>query len=326
LKAAAHIHAEHRSFIERAPALALIGGTPLVKVDLPGLTKPGVDVYAKVEYFNPGGSIKDRPVLWMLLGAIADGRLTRDKTVIDSSSGNAGIAYAMIGSALGYRVKLVVPGNASEERKRRIRAHGAEIHFTDPVEGYDEALREVHRQAEAEPEKYFFCDQYANPENWRAHFYTTAREILEETGRRVTHFVAGVGTGGTITGVGRRLKEDIPGIEVTCIHPDAFPGIEGLKPLETPEDIVPEILDASVIDRTVKVSIEDAYDYCQKLARIGFFVGQSSGAYMKGVESVVKSIDRGVVVTVFSDMGERYFSTGLWGRDERSAPPGGGRG
>jgi cysteine synthase B len=295
--------------------LRLIGDTPLVRIDLPEIRKPGVEVYAKIEYFNPGGSIKDRPVLWMLLGAIRDGRLTPAKTVIDSSSGNAGIAYAMIGAALGYKVKLVVPGNASEERKKRIRAHGAEIHFTDPVEGYDEALREVHRLAEANPEKYFFCDQYANDDNWRAHFHTTAAEILEQTGNRVTHFVGGVGTGGTITGVGRRFKEAGRGIEVTCILPDAFPGIEGLKPLESPEDIVPEIFDASVVDRKVKVSIEDAYEWCQKLATIGFFVGQSSGAYMKGVESVVQRIDRGVVVTVFNDLGERYFSTGLWGRD-----------
>lgn len=311
----ARIPDEHRPFYEKTPALALIGGTPLVRIDLPELRKPGVEIYAKVEYFNPGGSIKDRPVLWMLLGAILDGRLTSRKTVLDSSSGNAGIAYAMIGGALGYKVKLVVPGNASEERKKRIRAHGATLHFTDPVEGYDEALREVHRQAEASPEEYFFSDQYGNENNWKAHYYTTAEEILEQTGRRITHFVGGVGTGGTITGAGRRLKEEVPGIEVTCILPDAFPGIEGLKPLESPEDIVPEIYDPSVVDRKVKVSIEDAYEYCQKLARIGFFVGQSSGAYMKGVESVVSRIERGVVVTVFNDLGERYFSTGLWGRD-----------
>jgi len=307
---------EHRRFLERCPALSLIGNTPLVRIDLPGLKKPGVEVYAKVEYFNPGGSIKDRPVLWMLLGAILDGSLTPERTIIDSTSGNAGIAYAMIGGALSYRVKLIMPGNASEERKRRIQAHGAEIHYTDPVEGYDEALREVHRQAESDPEKYFHCDQYANENNWKAHFYTTAREILEQTGRRVTHFVGGVGTGGTITGVGRRLKEELPGLEVTCIVPDEFPGIEGLKPLESPEDIIPEIYDASVVDKKVKVSIDDAYECCQKLARIGFFVGQSSGAYIKGVESVVSRLERGVVVTVFNDLGERYFSTGLWGRDE----------
>ena len=311
-----HVSEEHRPYLEKYPALSLIGNTPLVRIDLPELQKPGVEVYAKVEYFNPGGSIKDRPVLRMILGALRDGRLTSKQTLIDSTSGNAGIAYAMIGKTLGCRVKLVMPGNASEERKKRIRAHGAEIHFTDPIEGYDEALREVHRQAEAFPEKYFFCDQYGNADNWKAHYYTTAPEILEQSGRRVTHFVAGVGTGGTITGVGRRLKEEIPGIEVTCILPDAFPGIEGLKPLESPEDIVPEILDPSVIDQRVKVSIEEAYDRCQKLATIGFFVGQSSGAYLRGVETVVSRIKRGVVVTVFNDFGERYFSTGLWGRDK----------
>ncbi len=312
----AYVPPEHRPYLEKCPALSLIGGTPLVRVDLPELRKPGVEVYAKVEYFNPGGSIKDRPVLWMLLNAIRDGVLTPEKTVIDSTSGNAGIAYSMVGKTLGYKVKLVMPGNASEERKKRIRAHGAEIHYTDPVEGYDEALREVHRQADASPEKYFFSDQYKNQNNWKAHYYTTAYEILEQTGRRVTHFVGGVGTGGTITGVGRRLKEEIPGVEITCILPDAFPGIEGLKPLESPEDIVPEIFDPSVVDVKVKVSIEEAYEYCQKLARIGFFVGQSSGAYTRGVESVVSRIDRGVVVTVFNDLGERYFSTGLWGRKE----------
>ena len=310
----ANVPPEHRPFFEKCPVLSLIGGTPLVRLDLPELRKPGVEVYAKMEYFNPGGSIKDRPVLWMLLDAVRTGALTPATTIIDSTSGNAGIAYAMIGKALGYNVKLVMPGNASEERKRRIRAHGAEIHYTDPLEGYDEALREVHRQAKAEPDKYFFCDQYRNTNNWRAHYATTAVEILEQTGRRVTHFVGGVGTGGTITGVGRRLKEEIPSIEVTCIMPDAFPGIEGLKPLESPEDIVPEIFDPSVVDVKVKVSIEEAYEYCQRLARIGFFVGQSSGGYVKGVESVVKRIDRGIVVTMFNDFGERYFSTGLWGR------------
>ncbi len=301
--------------LDSCPVLGAIGNTPLVRVDLPELAKPGVEVYAKLEYFNPGGSIKDRPVLWMLLGAIADGRLRPGMTVLDSSSGNAGIAYAMIGGALGYDVRLVIPGNASAERKKRLVAHRADLFFTDPVEGYDEALREVRRQAEASPERYFFSDQYANDSNWRSHYEMTAQEILDQTGRRVTHFVAGVGTGGTLTGVGRRLKEEIPGVEITCVLPDEFPGIEGLKPLGNPEDIVPDILDESVIDERVNVTIDDAYAYCQQLAGKGFFVGQSSGAYTKGVESVVSRIDEGVVVTVFSDLGERYFSTGLWGHD-----------
>lgn len=306
---------EFQPFLESCPALTAIGSTPLVRVDLPELEKPGVEVYAKMEYFNPGGSIKDRPVMWMLLDAIRTGTLRPGGTVLDSSSGNAGIAYAMIGGALGYAVKLVIPGNASEERKKRLVAHGAELFFTDPVEGYDEALREVKRQANADPDKYFFCDQYGNDNNWKAHYYMTAEEILRETDRKITHFVGGVGTGGTITGVGRRLKEEIPGIEVTCIIPEVFPGIEGLKPLGNPDDIVPEILDESVIDHKLTVSIDEAYEYCQKLSKKGFFVGQSSGGYMRGVESVVKRIDKGRIVTMFNDFGERYFSTGLWGHD-----------
>lgn len=305
-------------FLAKCPVLQLIGGTPLVRI--PALEKPGVEVHAKVESFNPGGSIKDRPVMWMVLGAILDGRLTADRAILDSSSGNAAIAYAMIGGALGYRVKLVVPGNASEERKKRILAHGAEIHFTDPIEGYDEALRTVHRLAEEEPERYFFSDQYANDSNWRAHYHTTAAEILEQTGRRITHFVGGVGTGGTITGAGRRLKEEIAGLEVTCVQPDAFPGIEGLKPLDDPGDIIPAIFDAAVVDRKVKVGVEDAYQMCQRMALSGLFMGQSSGAYLQGVAEVVRRIDRGVVVTVLNDIGERYFSTHLWDRTSPERP------
>ena len=311
-----HLPKEFLPYLERCKTLYLIGNTPLVKIELPGLDKPGVEVYAKVEYFNPGGSVKDRPVLWMLLQAIIDGRLTEETAILDSSSGNAGIAYAMIGKALGYKVELVVPANASEERKRRILAHGAKLTYTDPLEGYDEALRTAHRLAEEQPENYFFCDQYANSNNWKAHYNMTAPEILEQTNRSVTHFVAGVGTGGTITGVGRRLKEEIPDIDITLVQPDAFPGIEGLKPLESPEDIIPEIYDAGVVDRKVETSIDQAYEECQNLAKIGLFTGQSSGAFLNGVREVVKEIDRGVVVTVFSDFGERYFSTGLWGHEE----------
>lgn len=310
-----HLPPEFLPLIERSPTLGLIGQTPLVRLDLPELAdRPELEVYAKIEYFNPGGSIKDRPVLWMLGQAIVDGRLTRERTIIDSSSGNAGIAYAMIGRALGYQVELVVPGNASEERKKRILAHGAKLTFTDPVDGYDEALRTAHRLVEENPDAYFFSDQYANDQNWQAHYNTTGREILEQTGRRVTHFVAGVGTGGTITGCGRRLKEEKPDVEISLVIPDAFPGIEGLKPLEDPEDIIPEIFDESVVDRKIPVSIDLAYEQCQFLAGRGLFVGQSSGAYLHGVRELIRDLDRGVVVTVFSDLGERYFSTGLWGR------------
>jgi cysteine synthase B len=309
-------------FLDACPTLGLIGNTPLVRLALPGIEKPGVEVYAKVEYFNPGGSIKDRPVLWMLVDAIRSGRLTKDKTILDSSSGNAGIAYAMIGGALGYKVELVVPGNASAERKRRILAHGAKLRFTDPLEGYDEALRTAHYLAEHESRNYFFSDQYSNDSNWKAHYHTTAAEILEQTQKRVTHFVAGVGTGGTITGVGRRLKEEIPGLEVALVQPDAFPGIEGLKPLESPEDIIPPIYDAGVVDHKFQVSIDQAYQECQSLARAGLFVGQSSGAYLRGVRELVQGLQKGVVVTVLSDFGERYFSTGLWTVDEPPVPSG----
>lgn len=300
-----------RDVVEEFPALKAIGNTPLVRVDALRKEFPGVEVWAKLESFNPGGSIKDRPVLRMLAEAYAAGKLD-GRTILDSSSGNAGIAYAMIGSVLGVPVELVVPGNASEERKKRILAHGAKLVFTDPVLGYDEALREVHRKAGREPEKYFFCDQYANDDNWKAHYESTAGEILRQSGGRITHFVGGVGTGGTMTGVGRRLKKDVPGVQVVCVRPESFPGIEGLKPLEGPGDIVPEIFDPSVVDRRIPVTIDDAYEMCGRLARFGFFVGQSSGAFLKGALEVAKTSPAARIVTVFPDLGERYFSTRLW--------------
>ena len=212
------------------PLLQQIGQSPLVQVDLTRDQFPEIEVYAKAEMLNPGGSIKDRPVLRMLTQAILAGDLTKNKVILDSSSGNAGIAYAMIGAVLGYEVELVIPENASQERKKRMQAHNANLVFTDAVHGYDAALREVHRRYHALPEKYFMADQYKNENNWRAHFETTAAEILQQTEGKITHFVAGVGTGGTITGVGRRFKEFNPDIQICSIVPDDFPGIEGLKP------------------------------------------------------------------------------------------------
>lgn len=314
----------YRPFLERCPALALIGGTRLFRVPSDVVFAPddlpGCEVLAKAEWTNPGGSIKDRPVMRMLLEAELSGELTPERTVLDSSSGNAGIAYAMIGAMLGRRVQLVVPGNASLERKRRILAHGATLLQTDPLEGYDEALRTCHRLHAAEPERFFLCDQYANEHNWRAHYETTAVELLEQTGGQLTHFVAGIGTGGTITGVGRRLKEHDPKIRVVAVVPDPFPGIEGLKPLERPEDIRPKILDDSVIDERVRVGIEEAFDGCHRLAARGIFVGQSSGAVLEAIRQVARRERRGRFVTVFADLGERYFSTGLW--DEAGRPVG----
>src|SRR6266849_4652607 len=300
-----------QALVDRYPALRAVGNTPLVPVDVLRRELPDVEVFAKMESLNPGGSLKDRPVLRMLLSALDDGRLKPGKTVLDSSSGNAGIAYAMVGRMIGLPVEIVIPDNASAERKKRMRAHGARLVVTDALLGYDEALREVHRRAKTDPDRYFFCDQYSNDDNWRAHYETTAEEIISQTGGRLTHLVAGVGTGGTITGLGRRLKEHDPTIRVVCVLPEVFPGIEGLKPLG-PGDIVPAILDETVIDERIPVTSEDAYTMCVRLARAGFFVGQSSGAYMVGVERIARRERAGRFVTLFNDLGERYFSTRLW--------------
>jgi cysteine synthase B len=296
---------------DRFPAITLVGHTPLVRVRAFEEELPEVEIYVKVESFNPGGSLKDRPVLYMLLEALDRGALA-GKTILDSSSGNAGIAYAWIGKVLGVPVRLVVPDNASAERKKRIRAHGAELFHTSAQDGYDEALREVRRQARAEPERFYFSDQYGNAYNWKAHLETTAEEIWAQTGGRVTHFVAGVGTGGTITGVGRGLKAKNPAVQVHCVVPDAFPGVEGLKPLKEEGDIVPEIFDRQVVDRYWDAEVDRGWEMSQKLASVGLFGGQSSGTYLAGAYEVGRAVRQGVVVTLLCDIGERYMSTRLW--------------
>lgn len=298
-----------REFVARYPTLLAIGNTPMVKIDLPisiGTTR----VHAKAEQLNPGGSIKDRPVLKMLVDAVMSGELSPDKTIIDATSGNAGIAYAMIGATLGLRVQLVMPSNASEERKKRLSAHGAEIIFTDPMLGYDETLREVKRIYEANRERYFYCDQYSNSNNPRAHYDTTAEEILKQV-PNVTHFVAGVGTGGTITGVGRRLKEVRPEVRIILVNFDEWPGIEGLKPLGQGH-IVPDTFDEGIVDETVMVHVDDAKRMSRTLALKGVFAGQSSGAYIHAAYEVAKKTKSGDIVTILNDIGERYFSTALW--------------
>ncbi len=300
-----------QELIGRYPLLRLIGNTPLMPIELFRRELPDVDLLAKCEFLNPGGSVKDRSVLRMLTEAVSNGTLPPEKIILDSSSGNAGIAYAMIGAILGRRVELVVPGNASEERKKRIRAHGATLVLTDPVAGYDEALREVRRRYAAAPEQYFFADQYGNDCNWRAHHDTTAEEILAQTGGQIDWFVAGVGTGGTITGVARRLKTHDPKIRSACVMPEEFPGIEGLKPLG-PDHIMPEIFDQRLVDEWLPVDIDDAYAMCTRLARLGFFVGQSSGAYLYGAWQIARRVRRGRIVTLFPDIGERYMSTKMW--------------
>ena len=304
--------ASYEEFTAGHPLLGAIGGTPLIEVDLPPGVAPGGGsrVSAKLENLNPGGSIKDRPVLRMIAEAVIAGELPEDRTILDSTSGNAGIAYAMIGAAIGRRVELVMPGNASAERKRRVAAHGATVIETDPLLGYDEAMREVARRHTADPDRYFFCNQYANDFNWIAHYETTAEEILAQA-PDLTHFVAGVGTGGTITGVGRRLKEHDPQITVISIEPGDWRGIEGLKPLGE-ESLVPQILDQGVIDRRVPVGLDEASAMARVLASRGVFVGQSSGAYLVAALDAAASEPGARVVTIFNDLGERYFSTGMW--------------
>jgi len=288
--------------------LERIGNTPLLKIGQWG----DVEVYAKAEWFNPGGSVKDRAALWMIEDGERSGQLTKEKTILDATSGNTGIGYAMIGAVKGYKVKLVMPENAGEETKQILKAYGAEMKFTDPLEGPDGAIREARRMYEEDPDRYFYPDQYNNPANPQAHYETTGLEIIEQTRGRVTHFVAGIGTGGTLMGTGRRLKEYRADIQIIAVEPDSgLHGIEGLKHMET--SIVPGIYDESFLDGKVRVSTEDAYEMARRLAREqGLLVGQSSGAALKGALEVVKEIKAGVVVTIFPDSGTRYLNTALW--------------
>lgn len=293
-----------------------IGNTPLLELDLVAELAPGVRLFAKLEALNPGGSIKDRPVARMLTRALQEGKFERGRRLLDSSSGNAGISYAMLGAALGIPVSIVVPGNASRERLDRIAAHGAELILTDPIKGYDFALLEAHRLANEFPDRYWYCDQYSNDDNWRAHYEGTGREILAqlktETGSLPDAFVAGVGTGGSITGVGRRLREANPEVHIAAVIPERFPGIEGLKPLGEPDDIVPAILDEALIDQRIPITIEQAIAVCRRLTQRGLFVGPSSGAYVYGALQIAATGKYRTIVTLLNDTGERYGSTGMW--------------
>jgi cysteine synthase B len=291
----------------------LVGNTPLLRVRLFEGEFPGVEVYAKAEWFNPGGSVKDRAALSMIEDGERRGALTRDKTIIDSTSGNTGIAYALIGAAKGYPVKLVMPGNVSAERKALVTAYGAEIVYSDAGEGSDGAIVMVREIVAANREAYFYPDQYSNPANPQAHYDGTAVEILEQTAGRITHFVAGLGTTGTFVGTSRRLKEHDASIKTIAVEPeDAFHGLEGLKHL--PTAIVPRIWDASLADEVWGCPTEPAYDLAREVARTeGLLVGHSSGAVLWAVRKLAETIREGVVVTVFPDSGDRYLSTGLYG-------------
>ena len=291
----------------------LVGNTPLLRIRLFESEFPHVEVYAKAEWFNPGGSVKDRAALSMIEDAERRGALTKEKVLIDSTSGNTGIAYALIGAAKGYRVKLVMPANVSAERKALVTAYGAEIVYSDAGEGSDGAIVMVRDIVALDPDHYFYPDQYSNPANARAHYEGTAVEILEQTGGRITHFVAGLGTTGTFVGTSRRLKEHDPSIKTVAVQPeDAFHGLEGLKHL--PTAIVPKIWDPELADEVWGCPTEPAYELARTVARTeGLLVGHSSGAALWAVRRLAATIREGVIVTVFPDAGDRYLSTGLYG-------------
>jgi cysteine synthase B len=292
-----------------------VGGTPLLAfARLASELPEGVELYAKAEHLNPGGSVKDRAALSMILEGERSGRLTPDKVILDATSGNTGIAYAMIGAARGYRVRLCLPGNANVERKKMLRIHGAELIETDPREGFDAPQRLARRMAAEEPEAYFYPNQYDNPANWRAHYEGTAAEIWEQTEGRVTHFLSGVGTSGTFTGTVLRLRELNPSLKAVLMQPDSpLHGLEGTRHLET--SIVPGIFDETLVDERVEVSTEDAQGAARRLAREeGLFVGVSSGANVIAALRYAKLLAPGsVVVTILCDGGGRYLSEEFWG-------------
>jgi len=294
--------------------LDLIGKTPLVR--LRHFEPPNVELYAKAEWQNPGGSVKDRAAARMIAEGEASGQLRSGLTIVDATSGNTGIAYAMIGAALGYKVKLCLPENASPERKLILRAFGAELVLTNPLEGTDGAIREVRRMVAGNPGAYFYPDQYSNDANWRAHFDGTGPEIIEQTNGRVTHFIAGLGTSGTFMGAGRALRKFNPAVKLFSFQPDSpFHGLEGLKHM--PTALVPAIYDPSLADGNVEVSTEEAHRFVRRLAREqGLLVGISAGAALAASLQVARSLASGVVVTVFPDGAEKYLSETFWTADE----------
>jgi cysteine synthase B len=292
--------------------LLLIGNTPLLSFKRVARDVAPVQVYAKAEWYNPGGSVKDRAALNMILEGERSGLLTRKKTIIDATSGNTGIAYAMIAAERGYKVKLALPRNASVERKQSLIAYGAELVFTDPAEGTDGAQRYVKTLVENDPEKYFYPDQYNNDANWKAHYETTAMEIWRQTDGRITHFVTGLGTSGTFMGVTRRLKELNPAIQCISMQPDSpLHGLEGLKHM--PTALVPGIYDPQLADAQIDVATEDAHQMVLRLAREeGFLVGVSSGGNLVAALNVARELKQGVVVTIFCDSASKYLSESFW--------------
>jgi cysteine synthase B len=295
--------------------LERIGNTPLLRIQRVAGRLPNVEICAKAEWFNPGGSVKDRPAQSMIDAGLASGALRPGKTILDATSGNTGIAYAMIGAALGYAVKLFLPTSASEERRRILQAYGAELVMTPGDEGTDGAIRRVRELALAKPEKYFYPDQYSNPANWQAHYRGTANEIWEQTGARITHFVAGLGTSGTFVGTTRRLRELNPEIRCISLQPDGpWNGLEGWKHM--PTALRPAIYDDTLADENIEVSTEEAYRMVRRLAREeGLLVSPSAAAALNGCLEVAGKIPVGetaLMVTVFADSAAKYLSERFW--------------
>lgn len=288
--------------------LDLIGNTPLIPLRRLSAGLNGVEMWGKAEWFNPGGSVKDRPALRMIQEGERSGDLRPGKTIIDATSGNTGIGYALIGAVKGYAVELVMPGNVSEERKKILAAYGARLVFTDALEGMDGAIAEARRRVESSPEQYFYPDQYNNPANPLAHYETTGPEIWEQTAGRITHLVAGVGTSGTLMGAGRRLREFNPQIQLIEVQPaDELQVIEGLKHMAS--SLVPGIYNPQLADRHLAVGAEDAWRTAQRLAREeGLFVGLSSGAAVFAAWQVAQGLSQGVIVVILPDGGDKYLS------------------
>jgi cysteine synthase B len=310
----------HAPILDRTPGssvLDMIGRTPLVRLRQFERETPGVELYAKAEWQNPGGSVKDRAAARMILEGEATGLLTPNRTILDATSGNTGIAYAMVGAARGYKVTLCLPENASPERKLILRALGAELRLTSPLEGTDGAIREARRLYASDTDRYFYPDQYNNDANWKAHYDTTAPELIEQTSGKLTHFVAGLGTSGTFVGTGRRLRKFNPAIKLISFQPDAaFHGLEGLKHMASA--IVPGIYDPTLADEDLRIDTERAYRMVRRLAREeGLLAGISSGAAVAAMLDVAKGLDRGIIVTVFPDGAEKYLNEPFWDhRDE----------
>jgi len=290
----------------------LVGGTPLLELPNISAEVPGVRIFGKAEWRNPGGSVKDRPALWMIRDGEESGALTRDKTILDATSGNTGIAYAWIGAALGYKVKLCMPKNASEERKKILRAYGVDFVLTDPGEGSDGAIREARKLYAEDPEQYFYPDQYSNPANPRSHYESTGPEIWEQTNGEVTHFVAGLGTSVTFVGTASRLKEYNPEIQVVSFEPDSpFHGLEGMKHMGSA--IVPSIYNPTIADQNLGTATEDAYEMVRRVAREeGILIGISAGAAVATALQVAREVENGVIVTILCDGADKYLSESFW--------------